>query len=106
MSADGDKPVLQAFDTFAATEVDGGFISDAYLFFECEHFKTIDGFGDNSLVTGRIIAAQVDRQALRSSDQDDQELIHDSPLLAFLPPGRFATIERSNAFPFPAEMKK
>ena len=92
--------MLNAFDTFAASTVDGGFIGDAYLFLECEHFKTVDGFGDNALVTGRIVAAQADRQALRSSDQDDQELIHDSPLLAFLPPGRFATIEQSNAFPF------
>jgi hypothetical protein len=33
-------------------------------------------------------------------------VIHDSPLLAYLAPGRFATIDRSNAFPFPAEMKK
>ena len=26
--------------------------------------------------------------------------------IAYLPPGRFATIERSNAFPFPESMKR
>ena len=103
---EGDKPVLQAFDTFPATTVDGEFIDDAYLCLECEHFKTVDGFGDNSLITGRIVAAQADKHALRASELDDQELIHDSPLLAYLPPGRFATIDRSNAFPYPADMKK
>ena len=36
----------------------------------------------------------------------DQELVHESPLFAYLAPGRFASIDRSNAFPFPANMKK
>ena len=47
---DGDKPVLQGFPTLDARRVDGAFIEDAYLFLECRHHKTIDGFGDNILV--------------------------------------------------------
>ena len=39
-------------------------------------------------------------------DGDDQALIHQSPLLAYLNPGRFATIDDSLSFPFPAGMKK
>lgn len=102
----GDKPVIDYFETFPAQVVDGGFIEDAYLYLECRHFKTVDGFGENCLITGEIIAAYVDADFLRASELDDQELIHDSPLLAYLTPGRFATIERSNAFPFPADMQK
>lgn len=102
----GDKPVLEYFATFPATEIEGSFIEDAYLFLECEHLKTVDGFGENCLITGEIIAANADRQFVRSTELDDQELVHDSPLLAYLSPGRFATIERSNAFPFPAHMRK
>ncbi len=102
----GDKPVLGAFETFPAEKVDGAFIEDAYLFFECEHHRTYDDFGVNSLITGRIVAASADPRALRASEADDQELIHDSPLLAYLHPGRFASIDVSNAFPFPADMKK
>ena len=105
-SGDGHKPILDYFDTFKASKVDGEFIEEAYLFFECRHHKTIFGFGDNCLINGEIIAASADSNFLRASEHDDQELIHDSPLLAYLTPGRFATIDRSNAFPFPANMKK
>lgn len=104
--AEGDKPILKSFDTFPATQIDGAFIEEAYLFFECRHFRTIDGFGDNCLITGEIVAAYADPSFLRVSELDDQELIHASPLFAYLAPGRFATIERSNAFPFPVDMKK
>lgn len=103
---DGDKPVLDYFETFAASKVDGAFIEEAYLFLECRHFKTVDGFGENCLITGEIVAAYADSKFLRAYEHDDQELIHESPLFAYLAPGRFATIDRSNAFPFPAEMKK
>lgn len=103
---DGDKPILQSFATFPARQIDGGFIDDAYLFFECRHFKTVDGFGDNCLITGEIVAAYAEPSFLRASEFDDQELLHDSPLFAYVSPGRFATIDRSNAFPFPVDMKK
>ena len=103
---DGDKPVLQAYETFPAASIDGEFVEGGYLFFECEHYRTYDDFGINSLITGRIVAAYADADAVRSSEYDDQELIHHTQLLAYLHPGRFATIEASNAFPFPADMKK
>jgi len=102
----GEKPVLDAFTTFPAEQVDGVFIEDAYLFLECEHHRTYDDFGANSLITGRIVAACVDADALRASERDDQELIRDAPLFAYLHPGRFASVDSSNAFPFPAHMKK
>ena len=102
----GDKPVIEYFATFPAKSIEGGLIEEAYLYFECRHFKTVSGFGRNCLITGEIIAAYGEPGFLRSSDVDDQELIHESPLLAYLAPGRFATIDRSNAFPFPADMHK
>lgn len=103
--SDGHKPVIESFATFPASQIDGAFIKEAYLYFECRHFKTIEGFGENCLITGEIIAAYVDSDYLRVSEFDDQELIHGSPLFAYLAPGQFATIERSNAFPFPENMK-
>ena len=102
----GNKPILEYFNTFAAKRIDGAFISDAYLYFECEHFKTVTGFGENCLITGEIVAAYAESSFLRVWEHDSQEVIHDSPLFAYLAPGRFATVDRSNAFPFPAEMKK
>ena len=102
----GDKPVIHCFSTFAAKKIQGEFIKEAYVYFECKHFKTVDGFGPNCLITGEIVAAYVDREELRTSEVDDQELIHSAPLFAYLAPGRFAAIDRSIAFPFPADMKK
>jgi len=103
---DGSKPVLKAFSTFPATQVDGEFIEDGYLYLECRHYKTIDGFGENSLITGEVIAAHADRNFLRGSEYDEQELVHNAPLFAYLAPGRFASIDRSNGFPFPADMQR
>jgi len=104
--ANGQKTVLQSFPTFPARKIDGEFIEDAYLFLECKHHKTIDGFGENCLITGEVVAAYAHPDFIRSSELDDQELIHEAPLMAYLPPGRFATITRSDAFPFPADMKR
>ncbi len=98
--------MLDYFTTFPGQRVSAPLIEEAYLYFECRHFKTVDGFGPNCLITGEIIAAYAEPEFLRSNELDDQEIVHDSPLLAYLAPGRFATIDRSNAFPFPAHMKK
>ena len=103
---EGHKPVLDYFTTFPGQMIRAPLIEEAYLYFECRHFKTVEGFGPNCLITGEIIAAYGEPAFLRSTDTDDQELVHDSPLLAYLAPGRFAEIDRSNAFPFPANMQK
>jgi flavin reductase (DIM6/NTAB) family NADH-FMN oxidoreductase RutF len=103
---DSSKPSLQALPTIRATVIDGMFLKDAYLFLECELDRIVDGFADNSLIAGRIVAARISANALRANDRDDQELLLDSPLLAYLSPGRYATIDHSFSFPFPAGMKK
>jgi hypothetical protein len=58
------------------------------------------------LIIGRIVAAHVHEDSLRSEDRDDQDLIHTAPLLAYLHPNRFATIDTTRSFPLPAGMKK
>ncbi len=99
------KPALSALPTFPATEVDGVFLQDAYLFLECQLERIVDGFGDNSLIAGRIVAAHVQAEALRVSDQEDQDLLARSPLLVYLPPGRYACLDSSFSFPFPVGFK-
>jgi flavin reductase (DIM6/NTAB) family NADH-FMN oxidoreductase RutF len=103
---DEPKPMLSVMSTFPATEVDGVFLEDGYLFLECRLDKVLDGFSLNSLIVGRIVAAQVHPDALRSADRDDQDLIYHSPLLAYLNPGRYATVKESYAFPFPADFQR
>ncbi len=103
---DDEKPVLSLLKTFPASTVEGVLVEDGYLFLECELDRIVDGFGVNSLIVGRVVDAHVHRDALRASDGDDAELLLRAPLLAYLYPGRFATIDRSQAFPFPAGMRR
>lgn len=103
---DGTKPSLYALPTFPASEVDGIFIEDAYLFLECVLDRIVDDFGENSLIAGRVVAAHVNEDYLRISERDDNDLIHESPLLAYLSPGRYARVEESNSFPFPADFSR
>lgn len=97
------KPVLEHLPTFPAQKVDAPFVKDSYLLMECVLDRIVDGFGDCSLIAGKIIAAYVDQDALRISDGDDASMIHDSPMLAYLAYGRFAKIEKTYAFPFPKD---
>ena len=70
---------MQALPTFPAETVDGVLVKDAYLYLECELHQIIDDLGDNSLIIGCIVAVHVDRNALRSAERDDQDLIHHNP---------------------------
>ncbi|MFO8099892.1 MAG: flavin reductase [Salinibacter sp.] len=100
------KPSLDQLPTRSATEIDGVFLEDAYLFLECEVERRVDELGENSLLIGRVTAVHVDKKALRVSEQEDDEAIRENPLLAYLPPDRYATIDAANAFPFPAGFEK
>jgi flavin reductase (DIM6/NTAB) family NADH-FMN oxidoreductase RutF len=104
--AEDTKPVLNAFATIPAATIDGVFVADGYVFLECESYRIIDGFGENSLITGRVTAAHVHKDALRAYEVSDQQLIHKAPLLAYIHPWRFATIADTNRFPLPEGMER
>jgi len=100
------KPAVDAMATFPARLIDCVFAADSYCYLECRHVATYDGFGDNALIAGRIVAAHVDSSVLRSSDRDDADLLMNAPQLAYLYPGRFAVIDKTQAFPFPSGMRR
>ena len=100
------KPSLAALPTQSATIIDGVFLQGAYLNLECELEQIIDGFGENSLIAGKILAVHVHETALRLSDLDDQDLLRQNPLLAYLSPGRYAKIAESYSFPFHQGFKR
>ena len=104
--ANGVKPSVDALSTFPASEVDGVLVEDAYLHLECALDRIVDDFDENSLICGRIVAAHVEEDYLRASDRDDNDLIHASPLLAYLSPGRYARVAESNSFPFPKDFMR
>jgi flavin reductase (DIM6/NTAB) family NADH-FMN oxidoreductase RutF len=103
---DGSKPITQALPTFQADKVNASFVQDGYLFLECMLHQFVDNLGENSLIIGRIVSARVAEDALRASDEDDEDLVYASPLLAYLYPGRFAEIASTTKLPFPAGFKR
>lgn len=98
--------IIDLLPTCMASEVDGLFLEQSYLMLECRHFKTIDGFGRNSLITGTILRAFVHPAYLRVSEGDDQHLLHENPLLAYVAEGRFARVADTYQFPFPKGFKR
>jgi flavin reductase (DIM6/NTAB) family NADH-FMN oxidoreductase RutF len=103
---DDQKHALAAIPTVPASRVDGVLVEHAYLHFECELDRIIDGFGTNSLIVGRIIAAAAAEGSIRDADRDGQDMIAQSPILAYLHPGRFATIRKTHAFPYHVGFKR
>jgi flavin reductase (DIM6/NTAB) family NADH-FMN oxidoreductase RutF len=103
---DESKPQLGLMNTHRSARVDCPVVADGYLYLECELDRFVDGFGVNSLIVGKIVAAQIDPAFLRAEERDDQDLLQSAPLLAYVSPGRFATIRDTLAFPMPKGMKK
>jgi len=103
---DDSKPIVESLPTFPAESIDGVFLADGYLFLECRLQSIYDDFGHNSLIAGEIVRARVAEDALRRADQDDQDLLVASPLVAYLYPARFATISATNKLPFPSGFKR
>ncbi len=102
---DNSKPGLAGIRTFPSREVDGVLVEDSYLWLECELDRIVEGFGRNTVIIGRIVAAAVAPGAMRAADDDDADLIFNQPLLAYLSPGRFARISESYSFPFHVNMR-
>ena len=99
-TAEGAKPSLEALETFPARRIDGVLVSHSHLWLECELERVIDGFGDNSLVVGSVVAAAAPEGTLRSPDQDDADLLRSAPLTAYVSPGRFAPVGETFSFPY------
>jgi flavin reductase (DIM6/NTAB) family NADH-FMN oxidoreductase RutF len=98
--------ILKALPLVKATIIDAPMIKGAYLYLECKLHKIIDDFDDYSLITGTIVAAQVNKHHLRVSDKDERMQLKKYPLLAYIAQGRFARVEDTLNFPFPKDFKK
>lgn len=97
------QQIISKIPTVKATTMDTLLLVDSYLHLECSLFKVIDGFGNNSLITGKIKAAAIHPHYIRVSEKDEQQQIKNHPLLAYLADGRFANISETFNFPFPKD---
>jgi flavin reductase (DIM6/NTAB) family NADH-FMN oxidoreductase RutF len=102
----GLKPSLAAVPTVPARVVAGRVLDGCALSLECELDRIVDGFGPNSLIVGRVVAATAARDAIRGAEVDDADLVHRRGLLAYLAPARFAVVRDSLGFPFPSDFRR
>lgn len=98
--------VVRSLPVVKAETMDLPVLRDAYLVFECSAYKVVDGFGENSIITGEITAAYVKNDYRRVSDNDAQGQLNEHNLLAFIAPDRFARISETHKFPFPKNFRK
>ncbi len=98
--------IVGALETTLAKTMDVPVIKNAYLYLECDLFKIIDGFDENSLIAGKVKAAYVHKDYLRISENDEQTQLKKYPLLAYIANGRFAEISETYNFPFPKDFKR
>ncbi len=99
-AADGTKPSLADVPTIPAREIDGRVVEGCPVTLECELDRIVDGFGENSLIVGRVVAAFASREVLRGAEVDDADLLHRVGVLAYLHPDRFGVVRETHAFPF------
>lgn len=103
---DESKPTLAAVPVFPARRVEGVLVEGCSLYLECELDRVFDGFGQNALIVGRVVAASAARAALRGHEVDDADLLHALRPLVYLYPGRVAEVRETHAFPFPVEFRR
>lgn len=103
---DGSKPTLEMLHFTPATAVDGLLIEGCRLHLECEVEQVVAGLGENSLVIGKVVAVHASQNMMRRIDRDDHDLLRDCPLLVYVHPGRVATIDETDAFPYHLTFKR
>lgn len=103
---ENEKPNLDTLETFEAMNIGGSFLKNGYAFLECKLIKFVDGFGENSLVLAEIVAARAWSNVIKNPSKTDNESIYNHPRLVYISPGRYAIIDETYAFPFPANFKK
>lgn len=100
--ADDSKPSVSVLPSVSASVVEGPFLADATVHLECRLERVVDDLAANSLVIGRVVAASLDPAALRQLDREDEAVLAEAPLLAYLQPNRYTAINAGVSFPFHA----
>ena len=100
---DDCKPSLRVLETFPARTIEPQLVAGGYLYLECRLNRMIE-LDDETLILGDVTAAYADAGCVRGTDRDDQDILLEHPLLAYLSPGRIAKVSVTQAFPFHAGM--
>ncbi len=103
---DFPKEITNQIPTVLSDDGEAIFLRDSYVMLDCISHKIIDGFDDYSLITGKIQSARVHKNYIIVSDEGHQKQIYDHPLLAYIAPGRFASIRETLSYPYPKDFQR
>ena len=103
---DGSKPATSILSVVPARHVAGPLVEGAYLQLECELDRVIEGFGENGLIVGRIVAAYAAPDALRDLENEADASLRAMPPIAYIHPDRFIAVTETLSFPFPEQMRR
>jgi len=76
-------------------------IAECRVHIECRRYQVLDGFGNDSLIIGQVIACFGDSGFVST----DPAILREYPLLAYIHPNHYATIDRVERFSFPRNYK-
>lgn len=96
----GDKPTLELLALSPARVVDGVLVEGCRVHLECTLERVLEDLDDRALVVGRVVVAHVSERALISAHGNHADVVERAPLLAYLHPGRVASVRASKEFPF------
>lgn len=99
-ASDGSKPTVEVLSLRPAKVVEGVLVEGCRVHLECRLDRIVDDLGGNVLIIGRVVAAHVSEALLRSAEVDDHDLVHATPLVAYVHPGRVATVDETVSFPY------
>lgn len=86
----GEKPTLDMLGLSPSRVVDGVLVDGCRVQLECRLERVVDDLDDSVLIVGRVVAALASQRALDSA----------TPLLAYVHPGRVASIHETKEFPY------
>jgi len=76
-------------------------IAECRVHLECKRYQVIDGYGEESLIVGEVVAVTVDEELVDAG----AELLEEYPLLVYVYPGHYTGIEHVKRFRFPRNYK-
>lgn len=88
--AAGDKPTLDLISLSPARVITGVLVDGCLAQLECHLERVVDDLDDSVFIVGRVVAAFVSTRA-----RDDS-----TPLLAYVHPGRVASVHETKEFPY------
>ncbi len=103
-ASDGTKPTLELLRLSPAQLVPGVLVSGCPVQLECRLQRIVEGFGHQCLVVGQVVLAHVaDDLAGKPGDADtppDLDPLAAHPALAYVHPGRVASLTQTRPFPY------